>query len=276
MNPKKISILIGVGVIGIAVVKEVCEKRHVLLADLDEKKAKQVAKEFKKDGIQASSTSVDVTSKTSFEKLVSHAKDMGEISQVIIATGVSPSHSSSEIIFKVDLLGVALALEVFGDVISQGGAGLVIGSQAGHRLKNLSLEEEQKIAKVPSSELLSLPVFKTEKCKDSLYAYQLAKRGSSLRVKSEALRWGERGARVNMISPGIVMSPLSKAEFKSQNVEQYQKMISECPAKRTGEPSEVAALAKVMMGENGGFITGSDFLIDGGVSAAYLYGDLKL
>lgn len=276
MKQKELSILIGVGVIGLAVIKEVCEGRHVLLADLDEQKAKKAAQELEAEGIETITASVDVTSKSSLENLAIHAKSVGEISQVVIATGVSPSNSSPEVIFKVDLLGVALALEVFKDFIAQEGAGLVIGSQAGHRLKALNSDEDQQIAKVEASEILNLPIFKTEKCMDSLYAYQLAKRASSLRVKSEAVRWGKRGARVNILSPGIVMTPLSEAEFKSQNAELYKKMINECPAKRTGSPDEVAALAKVIMGENGGFITGSDFLIDGGVSAAYLYGDLKL
>jgi len=273
MNKTEICVLLGTGAIGLGVTRAVACGKHVLLTDLKVENAKAAAKTLVANGFEVSTAAVDITSKESIENLTKKALSLGEVTQVIVATGVSPSTAPPSVVLKVDLYGVALALEVFGQVISSGGAGLVIGSQAGHRLKALTYEEDNLIAKTPVDELLKLDIFNSKEAQDSLYAYQLAKRGSSLRVKREAVRWGKRGARINMISPGIVMSPLADEEFKSQNKEQYQRMIEECPVKRTGSPEEVAALANVLMGENGGFITGSDFLMDGGVTAVYLYGD---
>lgn len=274
MSQKEISVLIGSGAIGLAVITEISDSRDILLADLQKETAQQSARELVGHGHQAHAAQVDITSRVSLEELRDYALQIGEISQLVIATGVSPSVAPPRLIFNVDLLGVALALDVFGEVIKPGGAGLVIGSQAGHRLPALTAEQDELIANTPADELLNLSIFNTREAEESLFAYQLAKRGSSLRVKGEAVKWGKRGARVNAISPGIVMTPLSEAELKSDNAAQYQRMIAECPAKRVGSPEEIAALAKVIMGENGGFITGSDFLIDGGVTAAYLYGDL--
>jgi NAD(P)-dependent dehydrogenase (short-subunit alcohol dehydrogenase family) len=275
MSNLEVSVLLGTGAIGLAVARRVNTGHHVLLADLNKENAEAAADKFKQDGVEVSTAVVDVTSQKSVEELATRAKDLGQVKQVIIATGVSPSNAPSNVILKVDLLGVAYVLETFGDVIAPGGAALVIGSQAGHRLKALSAEEDQLISKTPANDLLKLEIFNSQASKDSLYAYQLAKRGSSLRVKYEAVRWGKRQARVNMISPGIVMTPLAEAELKSQNAEQYKSMIEKCPTNRAGKPEEVAALASVLMGSDGGFITGSDFLMDGGVTAAYWFGELN-
>jgi len=275
MSDIDVSVLLGTGAIGLAVARRVNAGKHVLLADLKKENAEAAAEKLKQDGVEVSTAEVDVTSRKSVKQLVEKAKGLGDIKQVIVATGVSPSNAPSSVILKVDLLGVAYVLETFGDVITPGGAALVIGSQAGHRLRALSAEEDQLISKTPSNDLLKLEIFNSQEAKDSLYAYQLAKRGSSLRVKYEAVRWGKRQARVNMISPGIVMTPLAEAELKSQNAEQYKSMIEKCPINRAGKPEEVAALAAVLMGPDGGFITGSDFLMDGGVTAAYWYGELN-
>jgi NAD(P)-dependent dehydrogenase (short-subunit alcohol dehydrogenase family) len=165
-------------------------------------------------------------------------------------------------------------LEEFGNVIARGGAGVVISSQSGHRLPPLSVEQNEALATTPAEELLGLPFLQPDQVLDSLHAYQLAKRGNSLRVMAEAVRWGERFARVNTISPGIVMTPLAKDELGGPRGEGYRRMIEGSAAGRAGTPDEVGAVGALLMGQDGGFITGSDFLMDGGVTAAYWYGDL--
>jgi len=196
------------------------------------------------------------------------------VSGLIHAAGVSPSQASPATILKVDLYGTAVVLEEFGNVIVRDGAGVVISSQSGHRLPPLTVEQNRALATTPVEELLSLPFLRPDQVTDSLHAYQLSKRGNSLRVMAEAVRWGERGARLNTISPGIVMTPLAKDELTGPRGEGYRRMIELSVAKRAGTPDEVGTVGALLMGPDGGFITGSDILMDGGVTATYWYGKL--
>jgi len=217
---------------------------------------------------------VDVASSSSVYELVSKAQNIGSIVGLIHAAGVSPSQASPDTILKVDLYGTALVLEAFGKVIKDGGAGVVISSQSGHRLPALSIEEDKALATTPVEELLSLPLLDLNNVKDSLHAYQLSKRGNSLRVRAEAVNWGKRGARINAISPGIIITPLAKDELNGPRGDGYRKMIAASAVGRAGTPDEVANVAALLMSQEGAFITGSDFLMDGGVTAAYFYGVL--
>ncbi|HMC84223.1 MAG TPA: SDR family oxidoreductase, partial [Chitinophagaceae bacterium] len=200
----------------------------------------------------------------------------GNITGLIHAAGVSPSQAPASTILKVDLYGTALVLEEFGNVIADGGAGVVIASQSGHRLPSLTPEQDKALATTPVEELLSLSMLQPDKVTDPLNAYQISKRGNSLRVKAEAVRWGKRGARINTISPGIIITPLAKDELNGPRGDGYRRMISLSSAGRPGTPDEVGTVGALLMGADGAFITGSDFLMDGGVTSAYWYGDLAL
>jgi NAD(P)-dependent dehydrogenase (short-subunit alcohol dehydrogenase family) len=217
---------------------------------------------------------VDVSSRESVHALVEKAVAIGNVTGVIHAAGVSPSQASPAAILKVDLYGTALVLEEFGNVIAEGGAGVVIASQSGHRLPALAAEQNAALATTPTEALLALPMLQPDQVKDSLHAYQFAKRGNSLRVMAEAVRWGKRGARVNTISPGIIYTPLARNELTGPRGEGYRRMIELSSAKRAGTPDEVGTVGALLMGADGAFITGSDFLTDGGVTAAYWYGEL--
>jgi NAD(P)-dependent dehydrogenase (short-subunit alcohol dehydrogenase family) len=184
--------------------------------------------------------------------------------------------SRPELIVRVDLYGTAVVLEEFGEVIAPGGAAVVIASQAGHRLPALDPEEDKALAMTPAEELLELALLQPARLGDTLHAYELANRGKSLRVQAEAVRWGRRGARVNAVSPGIVMTPLSRAELTGPHGDGYRRMIEACPAGRAGTADEIATVAALLLGPDGAFLTGSDILMDGGSTAAYLYGDLEL
>jgi NAD(P)-dependent dehydrogenase (short-subunit alcohol dehydrogenase family) len=199
---------------------------------------------------------------------------MGEVVGLIHAAGVSPSQASAATILKVDLYGTALVLEEFGNIIASGGSGVVVASQSGHRLPALTAEQNRALATTPTEELLALPMLQPDKVTDPLNAYQISKRGNSLRVMAEAVRWGKRGARINTISPGIIFTPLAMDELNGPRGEGYRRMIDISPAGRGGTPDEVGTVGALLMGPDGGFITGSDFLMDGGVTAAYWYGEL--
>src|SRR5450759_3343108 len=236
--------------------------------------ADAAAKTLSNAGFDVSTATIDVSSRASVQALVEKATPIGDISGLIHAAGVSPTQASPATILKVDLYGTALVLEEFGNVIARGGAGVVIASQSGHRLPPLTVEQNKALATTPVEELLSLPFLQPDKVTDSLHAYQLAKRGNSLRVMAEAVRWAKRGARINAISSGIIMTPLAKDELTGPRGPGYRRMIELSAAGRAGTPDEVGTVGALLMGPDGGFITGSDFLMDGGVTAAYWYGEL--
>jgi NAD(P)-dependent dehydrogenase (short-subunit alcohol dehydrogenase family) len=273
---KNINVVIGAGLIGQAIARRVSTGRHVLLADLHRENADAAAKVLSDAGFEVSTAVVDVSSRQSVHALVETATAIGAITGVIHAAGVSPTQATPATILKVDLYGTALVLEEFGNVISQGGAGVVIASQSGHRLPALTPEQDKALATTPTEELLGLPMLQPDQVTDPLHAYQISKRGNSLRVMAEAVRWGKRGARINTISPGIICTPLAKEELAGPRGPGYRRMLELSPAGRIGTPDEVGTVGALLMGPDGGFITGSDFLMDGGVTASYWYGELAL
>jgi NAD(P)-dependent dehydrogenase (short-subunit alcohol dehydrogenase family) len=271
---KNVIVVIGSGQIGQAIARRVGIGKHVVLADLREENAKAAAEVMENAGYEVSVATVDVSSRKDVHSLVEMATNLGDVTGLIHAAGVSPSQAAPATILKVDLYGTALVLEEFGNVIARGGAGVVISSQSGHRLPALAVEQNKALATTPVEELLSLPFLQPDQITDSLHAYQLSKRGNSLRVMAEAVRWGKRGARINTISPGIIMTPLAKDELTGPRGEGYRRMIDLSVAGRAGTPDEVGTVGALLMGSDGGFITGSDFLMDGGVTASYWYGEL--
>jgi NAD(P)-dependent dehydrogenase (short-subunit alcohol dehydrogenase family) len=270
----QVIVVIGAGSIGQAIVRRVGAGKNILLADIRQDNADLAAKTLDDAGFSVTTAAVDVSSRVSVHALVESATKLGEVFGIIHAAGVSPSQASPETILKVDLYGTALVLEEFGNVIACGGAGIVIASQSGHRLPPLTVEQNRILATTPVEELLAHPMLQPDQIKDSLHAYQISKRGNSLRVMAEAVRWGKRGARVNTISPGIIMTPLANDELKGPRGPGYQRMIEVSAAGRAGTPDEVGTVGALLMGSDGAFITGSDFLMDGGVTAAYWFGDL--
>lgn len=271
----EVVVVIGAGSIGQAIARRVSAGRHVLLADLREEGAQAAATVLADAGFAVSTASVDVASRESVRDLAEQAAQLGEVWGVIHAAGVSPSQAPPQTILSVDLYGTAVVLEEFGKVIAPGGSGVVIASQSGHRLPALTPEQDEQLATTSADDLLALPWLSPQRVTDPLNAYQLAKRGNVLRVRAEAVRWGRRGARINAISPGIVMTPLARDELTGPRGEGYRRMIEGCAAKRAGTPDEVGAVGALLRGPDGGFITGSDVLMDGGVTASYWYGELK-
>jgi len=267
-------VVIGAGLIGQAIARRVSAGKHVVLADLRPENAETAAKIFKDAGFTVSTTKVDVSSRESVQALVAKATAFGDVTGVIHAAGVSPSQAPKEVILKVDLYGTALVLEEFGKVIAAGGSGIVIASMSGHRLPALSAEQNKLLATTPVEDLLALPMLQLDQIKDPLHAYQISKRGNSLRVMAEAVRWGKRGARINTISPGIIITPLANDELNGPRGEGYRRMINASAAGRAGTPDEIGTFGALLMGPDGTFVTGSDFLLDGGVTAAYWFGEL--
>ena len=270
---KQVAVLLGVGSIGQAIIRRVGAGKHIVLADYNVKNTLAATKILGDAGFECSQIQTDLGSKESIIELVKFAQSKGEVMNVINAAGVSPSQASVQHILQVDLYGTSVLLEEFGKIISEGGSGIVISSQSGHRLGTLPQEQSDLLATTPVDELLQLPFL--TKITDTLKAYQYSKRCNVLRVMYEATRWGKRGATINSISPGIIITPLANDELHGPRGEGYRNMLKASPAGRAGTPDEVGDLAEFLMSSRGRFISGADFLIDGGTTASYWYGDLQ-
>ena len=270
---KKVSVLVGAGSIGQAIIRRVSAGKHVVLADYSLENAKRAAEVLENAGFECSTIKCDLGNKEDILRLVEFAVSKGEVMNVVNAAGVSPSQAPVSEILRVDLYGTSVLLEEFGKVIAEGGSGIVISSQSGHRLPALPQEQNDALAMTPVEDLLDLPFIKA--IDDTLKAYQYSKRCNVLRVAFEACRWAKRGATVNSISPGIIITPLANDELHGPRKEGYLKMIEGMPARRAGTPDEVGDLAEFLMSSHGRFISGADLLIDGGCTASYWYGDLQ-
>ena len=265
--------MIGAGSIGQAIIRRVSAGKHVVLADYSVENAERAAKTLEDAGFECSTIKCDLGSKEDILKLVEFATSKGEVKYMVNAAGVSPSQAPVKHILQVDLYGTSVLMEEFGKVIAEGGSGIIISSQSGHRLPALPQEENDALAMTPCDELLKIPFIKV--IDDTLKAYQYSKRCNVLRVMYEATRWGRRGATINSISPGIIITPLANDELHGPRKDGYLKMIEGMPARRAGTPDEVGDLAEFLMSSRGRFISGADLLIDGGCTASYWYGDLQ-
>ncbi len=276
MNFKKdIIVLTGAGQIGMAIARRIGHGMKILVADWKLENAQSIAKTMEEAGFDMVPAEVDISSRKSILKLIELAHKAGEIKIFINAAGVSPSQAPIEQILKVDLYGTAMLLEEFGKVIKEGGAGITISSQSGHRMPALSADVDTLLATTPTDELLNLDVLNPTNIKDTLHAYQMAKRCNVKRVMAEAMQWGQRKARINSISPGIIVTPLALDEMNGPRGEFYKNMFAKCPAGRPGTADEVADVAELLLSDKGAFITGADFLVDGGATASYFYGPLR-
>ena len=272
---KDVMILVGAGQIGMAIARRMGYGMKIVIGDKNKTNAEAIAKTMNEAGFDAVPVEMDLSSRSSILALIAEAQKYGKISMLVNAAGVSPSQASIETILKVDLYGTAVLLEEVGKVIKPGGVGVTISSQSGHRMPALTPEEDEQLATTPTEQLLSLDILQPQNIRDTLHAYQMAKRCNVKRVMAEAVKWGERGAKVNSISPGIIVTPLALDEFNGPRGDFYKNMFAKCPAGRPGTADEVANVAELLMSSKGAFITGSDFLIDGGVTASYFYGPLK-
>ena len=272
---KDVMIVTGAGQISMAIARRMGYGKKIVMGDKNIQNATAIAEIMNNVGFDVEAMEMDLSSRPSIQALMAKAKEYGEIKMLVNGAGVSPSQAPIEVIFKVDLYGTAVLLEEVGKVIAPGGVGVTISSQSGKRMPQLTAEEDALLACTPAEELLSLELLQPEHIKDTLHAYQMAKRCNEKRVMAEAVKWGERGARINSISPGIIVTPLAIDEFNGSRGDFYKNMFAKCPAGRPGTADEVANVAELLMSDKGAFITGTDFMCDGGATASYYYGALK-
>jgi NAD(P)-dependent dehydrogenase (short-subunit alcohol dehydrogenase family) len=271
---REVLTIIGVGGMGHAIARRLGSGKTVLLADNNDAALASAAESLSADGHQVEAQVVDVASAESVHGLAEHAATLGSVTQVAHTAGLSPSQASAEAILAVDLLGVALVLEEFGEVVAPGGAGVVIASMAGHMFPPLTAEQEHALAHTLARELLQLEFVSPQKITEPGFAYGVAKQANHIRVRAASAHWGRRGARVNSISPGIISTPMGQQELASPVGDGMRAMIAASAAGRMGTPDDIAAATAFLLGPDASFITGTDLLVDGGVIAAARAGSL--
>ena len=272
---KDVMLVTGAGQISMAIARRVGFGKKIILGDKSMKNCETIAKVMTDAGFDVEPFEMDLSSRESIKAMIARGQEFGEIKYLVNGAGVSPSQAPIEAILKVDLYGTAVLLEEVGKVITEGGAGVTISSQSGWRMPQLTPEQDRQLATTPTEELLSLEILQPENIKDTLHAYQMAKRCNEKRVMYECVKWGERGARLNDIAPGIIVTPLAIDEFNGPRGDFYKNMFAKCPAGRPGTADEMANIAELLMSDAGAFITGSTFLADGGATASYYFGPLQ-
>lgn len=272
---KDVMIVTGAGQISMAIARRIGYGKKIIMGDKRIENAKTIAEVMNNAGFDVVPFEMDLSSRESIFNMIDEAKKYGPITMLVNGAGVSPSQEPIEAILNVDLYGTAVLLEEVGKVIEPGGVGVTISSQSGFRMKQLTPKEDEQLACTPTEELLNLDLLKVENIQDTLHAYQLAKRCNEKRVMAQSVKWGEKGARINAIAPGIVVTPLAIDEFNGPRGDFYKNMFASCPAGRPATADEIANVAELLMSDKGAFITGSTFLIDGGATASYYYGPLQ-
>ena len=275
MQEKDVMLVTGAGQISMAIARRLSYGKKIVMGDKNLGNAKAIAEIMNNAGYDVEPVEMDLSSRESIQAMIQKAQEYGKIKMLVNGAGVSPSQAPIEAILKVDLYGTAVLLEEVGKVIEQGGVGVTISSQSGWRMPQLTAEEDRALATTPTEELLQLELLQKDNIKDTLHAYQLAKRCNEKRVMAQSVEWGRRGARINAIAPGIIVTPLAVDEFNGPRGDFYKNMFAKCPAGRPGTADEVANVAELLMSERGAFITGSTILMDGGATASYYYGPLQ-
>ena len=272
---KDVMMVVGAGQISMAIARRCGSGKKIVLGDRNLAHCEKIGRIMVDAGFDVETVYVDLASRDSILEMIQKAQAYGEIKYLVNGAGVSPSQASIEDILRVALYGTAVLLEEVGKRIACGGSGVTISSQSGFRMPQLTPQEDRLLAMTSTEALLSLDILQVQNIRDTLHAYQIAKRCNEKRVMYEAVRWGERGARINDIAPGIIVTPLAIDEFNGPRGDFYKNMFARCPAGRPGTADEVANIADLLLSDAGAFITGSTFLADGGATASYYYGPLQ-
>ena len=274
-DKKEVVALLGAGSMGTAIVRRIAAGKRILLGDISGKALERVSEDLRRSGYDVETLVVNALEKDSVEAFAKRAAELGPVMYFIDTAGASPNQASPEHIVNLDMVGTAYAVDAFGQVMAAGGAGLIISSQAAY-MYPIPNDIELQLVNTPTEGLWDVPFIQEVAMKDSGLAYMIAKRMNHLQAqRAAATTWRDRRARINTISPGVIVTPLAYDEFRAAG-EGYQAMIDASAAQRTGTSDEIAEVAAFLLGEHAKFITGTDLLIDGGVIASIRTGEFKL
>lgn len=274
-NNKPVVALLGAGSMGTAIVRRIAAGKKIILGDISENNLKRVSDDLLRSGYDVETIIVNALEKQSVEAFAKRAAELGPVMYFIDTAGASPNQANPQHIVDLDMVGTGYAVDAFGEVMAQSGAGLIISSQAAY-MYPIPNDVEVQLVRTPTDQLKSVPFINEVALQNSGFAYMIAKRLNHLQAqRAAATSWRKRGARINTISPGIIVTPLAYDEFNA-NGEGYQRMIDASAAQRVGTSDEIAEVAAFLLGEHAKFITGTDLLIDGGVIASIRAGEYQL
>ncbi len=274
-NNKPVVALLGAGSMGTAIVRRIAAGKKIILGDISENNLKRVSDDLLRSGYDVETIIVNALEKQSVEAFAKRAAELGPVMYFIDTAGASPNQANPQHIVDLDMVGTGYAVDAFGEVMAQGGAGLIISSQAAY-MYPIPNDVEVQLVRTPTDQLKNVPFINEVALQNSGFAYMIAKRLNHLQAqRAAATTWRKRGARINTISPGIIVTPLAYDEFKA-NGDGYQRMIDASAAQRVGTSDEIAEVAAFLLGEHAKFITGTDLLIDGGVIASIRAGEYQL
>jgi len=274
-NNKPVVALLGAGSMGTAIVRRIAAGKKIILGDISENNLKRVSDDLLRSGYDVETIIVNALEKQSVEAFAKRAAELGPVMYFIDTAGASPNQANPQHIVDLDMVGTGYAVDAFGEVMAQGGAGLIISSQAAY-MYPIPNDVEVQLVRTPTDQLKNVPFINEVALQNSGFAYMIAKRLNHLQAqRAAATSWHKRGARINTISPGIIVTPLAYDEFNA-NGEGYQRMIDASAAQRVGTSDEIAEVAAFLLGEHAKFITGTDLLIDGGVIASIRAGEYQL
>jgi NAD(P)-dependent dehydrogenase (short-subunit alcohol dehydrogenase family) len=266
----RVVVVTGLGGMGLAIARRLGPGSTLVLADVNRSALSEAAAALRIEGQQVVEQETDVSDPGSVVALAAAAMEIGRVDTLVHTAGLSPVQASVGAILRVDLLGTALMLDAFASAIAPGGAGVVIASSAGSMFP-LDPDLERRLATTPTATLLDVPELSESAIANPGIAYGLAKRANQLRVRAASIPWGRRRARVNSISPGIISTPMGRAELEGPSGEFMQSMVDGSGTGRMGTPDDIAAAADFLTGTQSTFVTGTDLLVDGGAVAAVLY-----
>jgi NAD(P)-dependent dehydrogenase (short-subunit alcohol dehydrogenase family) len=263
----EVVVVIGVGGMGLAICRRLGSGKTLVVADVNQHTLDTVTDTLTAEGHRVQPFLLDVACAESVHEFAQRASALGAISKIAHTSGLSPSQASVDQILNVDLLGVAFVLDEFAQVIAPGGAGVVIASMAGHLVPPLPEQQRHAIADARPGELLALEHLNPDTVSDPGWAYAIAKQAALIRIRAAAPTWGLRNARINSISPGTIATPMNVEELASPLGDGIRAMVAATITGRMGTADDIAGAAAFLLGPEAGYITGTDLLVDGGVTA---------
>lgn len=259
-----LAVIVGAGGMGMAVARRLGQHHRLLIADRDAEHLEKMTTQMRLEGYDISTCACDVASADAVSALGRQAAAQGPVRTLAHVVGLSPSMGDFRTLMAVNWIGANLVEQAFQPIMAPGGSAVFISSMAGHMR---AFEDLQALLDSPLEPgfIDAIESAITEPATSQL-AYQLSKSSLNRMVQRKAVSWGQRGLRINSLSPGLIATPMGALEFERRPMK-YD-LLAATPITREGTMVEIADGVEFLTSSRASFISGVDLLIDGGVIAA--------